>query len=195
MALPLLGIAAMIGRAGIAAATRKFGKKAVQEAVKKGAKPRGATRNKPATKAAPKKPATTKAASGKPRGATRVKPAPKKPATRAASGAKKPRGATRTTGQAPRSQRAGTAPKTTRNRTGKVMAGATAASVAIPMASSVIKGGDKPVRTVKTKGGDYPVYKKSSDKAASFRKAFATARKSGKKTFTWDGRKYNTKVK
>ena len=193
MALPLLGIAAMIGRAGIAAATRKFGKKAVQEAVKKGAKPRGATRNKPAPKAAPKKPAGTK-----PRGATRKKPtaakkpaAPKKPAT----GAKKPRGATRTTGQAPRSRRAGTAPKTTRNRTGKVMAGATAASVAIPMASSVIKGGDKPVRTVKTKGGDYPVYKKSSDKAASFRKAFAAARKSGKKTFTWDGRKYNTKVK
>lgn len=192
MALPLLGIAAMIGRAGIAAATRKFGKKAVQDAVKKGAKPRGATRNKPAAKAAPKKPAGTK-----PRGATRKKPAaaPKKPATRAASGAKKPRGATRTTGQAAASRRAGTAPKTTRNRTGKVMAGATAASVAIPMASSVIKGGDKPVRTVKTKGGNYPVYAKKSDKAASFRKAFAAARKSGKKTFTWDGRKYNTKVK
>ena len=137
MALPLLGVAAMIGRAGIAAAAKKFGKKAVQEAVKKGAKPKpkGATRVKPqAKKPAPKKPATT--ASGAPRGATRNPPKPRK---KPVAGA---RGATRT-GQAPRSQRAGTAPKTTRNRTGKVMAGATAASVAIPMASSVIKGGAK----------------------------------------------------
>lgn len=48
---------------------------------------------------------------------------------------------------------------------------------------------------VKTKGGDYPVYNKSSSKAAEFRAAFAAARKAGKQVFTWEGRKYNTKVK
>jgi hypothetical protein len=46
-----------------------------------------------------------------------------------------------------------------------------------------------------TKAGTYPVYKKKSDTAKSFRSAFAEARKSGKKVFTWNGRKYNTKVK
>jgi histone H1/5 len=183
MALPLVPIAAMIARAGISAATKRFGKKAVQEAVKKGAKPRGATRNKPAPKAtAAKKPAAPK------KTAAAKKPAPKKPAA-----PKKPRGATRSTGQAAASRRAGTkaAPRT--GRAGR--AGVAAATVAVPMAASVVKRGEKPVRTVKTKGGDYPVYAKKSDKAASFRKAFAAARKSGKKTFTWDGRKYNTKVK
>lgn len=136
MALPLLGVAAMIGRAGIAAAAKRFGKKAVQEAVKKGAKPkpRGATRVKPqAKKPAPKKPATT--ASGKPRGATRNPPKPRK---KPVAGA---RGATRT-GQAPKSRRANTAPKPGMSRTGKVMAGATVASM-IPAGSSVIKGGAK----------------------------------------------------
>ena len=57
------------------------------------------------------------------------------------------------------------------------------------------KASSKPVKTVKTKGGDYPVYKKSSSEAQSFRSAFAAARKSGKKVFEWQGRKYNTKVK
>lgn len=47
----------------------------------------------------------------------------------------------------------------------------------------------------KTKAGNYPVYSKKSSAAKSFRSAFADARKSGKKTFTWQGRKYTTKVK
>ena len=47
----------------------------------------------------------------------------------------------------------------------------------------------------KTKAGNYPVYSKKSSAAKSFRSAFADARKSGRKTFTWQGRKYNTKVK
>jgi len=42
-------------------------------------------------------------------------------------------------------------------------------------------------------GGSYPTYKKDSDKAKSFREAFASARKSGKTTFEWDGRKYGTR--
>lgn len=46
-----------------------------------------------------------------------------------------------------------------------------------------------------TKGGNYPTYPKKSSQAASFRTAFAAARKAGKAEFTWEGRKYNTKLK
>jgi len=52
--------------------------------------------------------------------------------------------------------------------------------------------GDQPVRTVRTQGGDYPVYKKDSETAQSFRDAFGTARKSGAREFEWQGRKYGT---
>ncbi len=55
-------------------------------------------------------------------------------------------------------------------------------------------GSAKPAAS-KTKGGNYPVYPKKSSQAASFRSAFASARKAGKKTFTWEGRLYNTKLK
>ena len=41
----------------------------------------------------------------------------------------------------------------------------------------------------------YPVYEKTSSQAQDFRSAFRTARKSGAKTFEWEGRKYTTKVK
>ena len=51
------------------------------------------------------------------------------------------------------------------------------------------------VRTTKTKGGNFPTYRKNSKQAANFRQAFAAARRSKKKTFTFEGRKYNTKVK
>jgi hypothetical protein len=44
---------------------------------------------------------------------------------------------------------------------------------------------DKAVKTVKTKGGDYNVYKKNSDTAASFRDMYAKALKSGAGTFKW----------
>lgn len=50
-------------------------------------------------------------------------------------------------------------------------------------------------KKVSTKGGDYPVFKKSSTNAQEFRSAFATARKSGKSSFSFGGRKYSTKVK
>ena len=42
---------------------------------------------------------------------------------------------------------------------------------------------------------NYPVYPKNSSQAASFRSAFAAARKAGKAVFEWEGRKYNTKLK
>ena len=54
---------------------------------------------------------------------------------------------------------------------------------------------DAAVKQVATKGGTYPVYKKKSETAQHFRDAFKAARKAGKKTFTWNGKKYNTKVK
>lgn len=57
------------------------------------------------------------------------------------------------------------------------------------------KASSTPNKTVKTKGGNYPIYKKTSNEAKEFRSAFAAARKAGKKEFTWQGRKYNTKVK
>jgi hypothetical protein len=52
----------------------------------------------------------------------------------------------------------------------------------------------KPVKTVQTKGGAYPVYGKSSPEAKDFRSSFAAARKeqgAGGK-FTWQGRSYST---
>ena len=52
-----------------------------------------------------------------------------------------------------------------------------------------------PAKTVKTKGGNYPVYQKKSATAQSFREAFRSARKSGAEIFTWRGRKYTTKIK
>jgi hypothetical protein len=45
-----------------------------------------------------------------------------------------------------------------------------------------------------TEAGKFPVYPKASPSAQSFRGAFADARKGGKKTFTWQGRKYTTDV-
>ncbi len=64
-----------------------------------------------------------------------------------------------------------------------------------PVGASSEKASSAPVKSVKTKGGDYPVYKKDSSEASDFRSNFAAARKAGKKEFTWQGRKYNTKTK
>ena len=41
--------------------------------------------------------------------------------------------------------------------------------------------------------GDYPVYRKDSAPAKSFRETYNREKKAGKKTFTWQGRKYTTK--
>jgi hypothetical protein len=41
----------------------------------------------------------------------------------------------------------------------------------------------------------FPVYKKDSAQAKSFREAFAAARKKGLKTFPWEGRTYSTAKK
>jgi hypothetical protein len=53
---------------------------------------------------------------------------------------------------------------------------------------------NRPVAIARTKGGDFPQYVKNSAKAKTYREAFAAARKAGKDTFSWDGRKYTTEV-
>ena len=58
-----------------------------------------------------------------------------------------------------------------------------------------LQASSKETGGVKTKAGNYPVYAKKSGAATSFRTAFADARKSGMKVFTWEGKKYNTKTK
>lgn len=47
----------------------------------------------------------------------------------------------------------------------------------------------------KTKGGEYKTYAKGSSAAKNFRSAFAAAKKAGKKTFTWNGKRYKTETK
>ena len=42
---------------------------------------------------------------------------------------------------------------------------------------------------------DYPTYKRSSESAKSFRAAQRAAKAKGNKTFTWEGRRYNTTEK
>ena len=49
---------------------------------------------------------------------------------------------------------------------------------------------DKPLG----KDGEYPVYDRKSKTAQSFRKFFSEALKAGKKEFTWQNRKYTTRL-
>ena len=60
-------------------------------------------------------------------------------------------------------------------------------------ATGKIRKGAKSVKV--TKGGAYASYDKKAKAAKSFRSSFAAAKKAGKKTFTWDGRKYSTATK
>ena len=41
----------------------------------------------------------------------------------------------------------------------------------------------------------YPVYKKTSTEAGSFRDSFAAARKAGQHDFVWNGRRYSTELR
>ena len=47
----------------------------------------------------------------------------------------------------------------------------------------------------RTNPSDYPTYKRSSESAKSFRAAQRAAKAKGNKTFTWEGRRYNTTEK
>ena len=54
------------------------------------------------------------------------------------------------------------------------------------------KAKDKP-SDERTNKEDFPVYKKGTDSADTFQKAFKEAKKEGKDSFSFEGRKYNTK--
>ena len=87
---------------------------------------------------------------------------------------------------------------------GRAKGAAAGAAIATAATAATKKTGDTkpataaPPKTSKdgrTNPKDYPTYKSPTKSAASFRTAFAAARKAGKKTFTWEGRKYTTEKK
>ena len=59
-------------------------------------------------------------------------------------------------------------------------------------ASKQSKTKDKP-SDERTNKEDFPVYKKGTESADTFQKAFKEAKKEGKDSFSFEGRKYNTK--
>jgi len=79
-------------------------------------------------------------------------------------------GSTPAASPAPKADAAKTTPTTTQPNTGS---------------SKMANPTDKAVKTVKTKGGDYNVYKKGSETAASFRDTYKKASESGAGTFKW----------
>lgn len=46
-----------------------------------------------------------------------------------------------------------------------------------------------------TRAGEYKTFAKNSSAAKNFRSAFSDAKKAGKKTFTWNGKRYTTETK
>ena len=54
---------------------------------------------------------------------------------------------------------------------------------------------DNGYKITKIKQKDYPTYKKGTDSSKAFQEAFRQAVKDKKKTFTFEGRVYNTKKK
>ena len=95
--------------------------------------------------------------------------------------------------RAPKKSAAKKAPVTGKNTLKKPSASGKTASYT--NTNRRLQASSKETGGVKTKAGNYPVYAKKSGAATSFRTAFANARKSGYKTFTWEGKKYNTKTK
>jgi len=69
---------------------------------------------------------------------------------------------------------------------GEVDAEAVAPSVTIPEAQFK----KDVVDYVHTKGGDYPIFRRNSDSAMTWRNTYATAKKNGESTFTFNGLKY-----
>lgn len=87
---------------------------------------------------------------------------------------------------------------------GRAKGAAAGAAIATAATAANKKAGDtKPAKAAsstsskdgRTNPKDYPTYKAPTKSAQSFRTAFAAARKAGKKTFTWEGRKYTTEKK
>lgn len=80
----------------------------------------------------------------------------------------------------------------------KAVAAASLAADAIKALRSKSKPKPKPKKPMASMGSDYKAKEKKLSRAAgaaNFDAAFAKARKAGKKTFTWRGKKYTTKMK
>lgn len=80
----------------------------------------------------------------------------------------------------------------------KAVAAASLAADAIKALRSKPKSKPKPKKPMASMGSDYKAKEKTLSRAAgaaNFDAAFAKARKAGKKTFTWRGKKYTTKMK
>lgn len=90
---------------------------------------------------------------------------------------------------------AAAATKSKTEKTKPVTAKSEAPKSEAPKSKSAAKPTRKPASDGRTNPKDYPTYKKSTKSAESFRSATAAAKKAGNKTFTWEGRKYNTKEK
>jgi len=81
------------------------------------------------------------------------------------------------------------------NKTDKTESVAAKSDKPTSKSESAVKPTRKPTSDGRTNPKDYPTYGEKTESAGSFRSATAAAKKSGKKTFTWEGRKYNTKEK
>jgi len=80
----------------------------------------------------------------------------------------------------------------------KAVAAASLAADAIKALRSKPKSKPKPKKPMASMGSDYKAKEKEASRkaaASNFDAAFAKARKAGKKTFTWRGKKYTTKMK
>jgi len=64
-----------------------------------------------------------------------------------------------------------------------------------PKSRNTVKDKPKASPSKQVNPKDFPTYKKDTKSAGSFRAATTAAKKAGKKTFTWEGRKYSTKEK
>ena len=64
-----------------------------------------------------------------------------------------------------------------------------------PKSRNTVKDKPKASASKQVNPKDFPTYKKDTKSAGSFRAATTAAKKAGKKTFTWEGRKYSTKEK
>ena len=64
-----------------------------------------------------------------------------------------------------------------------------------PKAKAAPKAKTRVKKDPRVNPSDYPTYRKDSKSAGSFREAQRRAKRNGQKTFTWEGRRYNTKEK
>ena len=198
MALP--AILALIARSGVTQAVKKYGKQAVQAAQKAEKKTSGAVgsrrplreaaaKQKPTDKRvrgvrAKSKSATTRRANANRRSNAEATAAGSRANVR--SGRRRIGAAATAASTAPLAMSSNTSSSTATKPKPKARG---AGSRARNQAASKITGRKM------TRAGEYKTFAKDSSAAKNFRSAFATARKAGKKTFTWNGKRYTTETK